>query len=627
MLRRIATLVLILLALGFFLLHRFYETTTVTRSPISAPLKRSSNNAIMADEFLILMDVGDEERLPDVLSEFDLRVISPLGEWVHVARNSAGDSRKVVELSSKKAVENARLAGLIQSHTAVHSAHLNYVELTDSMVACMPSLEFAKDDQGDEDGIIPKDPFYYRQWHLSKEHGVNMPGAWALTTGDPHIVIALVDRNFFFGSPDLSPKNCTTRRYYHEHITDYFQRAIARDPNDTSTHGTDVLSVIAPCTDNDIGISGIDWHAQIFAVDSEADRSFSARMLGILWAAGIDVCTSGITPCKKDLDLQKNLHPANIINTSFGFAERYLRDPPYGPVLDIIGQINRQGRAIVASVGNEGSFADRRLPGAAGGVISVGASNEHKQSSSFSNFGRTVDVLAPGENIFTIRNDVAVLLNGTSFSAPIVSGIASLMLAVNPKLSWKHIEYILKETSTPISCQDYCPHTMAPGAQEACQKYCCDQDRSICARGIVDAQKALEMAKDATFLLPLIDVDDYFIALSDDNGLRGEIQIKNYGKVPAKVKMKPTDKHLRMSPAVVMVKAMDESGRPGISGARVFYDVEPKHHVVASLILIGSSDKAEARGDQIEAIVEIVPDPKKSNNSHKKIFRELLPRR
>src|SRR5690606_14850444 len=107
---------------------------------------------------------------------------------------------------------------------------------------------------------------------------------------------------------------------------------------------------------------------------------------------GLDVCTKSITGCPEKSHFQRNLHPANVINTSFGFAGDFLLDPPYGPVLDVIGHVNREGRIIVASAGNEGQIADRRLPGAAGGVISVGSSNIHHRGSEFSNVGRTIDV-------------------------------------------------------------------------------------------------------------------------------------------------------------------------------------------------------------------------------------------
>lgn len=620
---RIATTFLILLTIGFFFLH--HETKELNPITIAkvAPSIPTEEALIAHDEFLLLMDEGEERYLADVLNLFDLQLIEPLEEWVHVARKTDATTR-IVPLDSSLGKENLAFLAKLDAHPAVHSAHLNYIQNNDPVFSCSKTTENDSINSTIHQ-VIPKDPYFKYQWHLQKETGINATEAWSITTGNPNTIIALVDRNFDMQELDWSPETCTSRKYYYENLLEYFRSASRPAYDGNKTHGSNVLSVLAPCTDNSLGLAGIDWQAQIFSVDSKYDASFSTRMLGILWASGVDICASSITPCLFDRPIQKNLHQANIINASFGFAGGHLKDPPYGPVLDVIGRINREGGIIVASAGNEGMLADRRLPGAAGGVISVSSSNKIHQSSSFSNYGRTIDVLAPGEDILGVSKGKAISLSGTSFSAPIVSGVVSLMLAVNPMLSWKQAEYILKETATPLSCHDYCPDSMKEYNQKECQQYCCQNDKVICARGIINALSAVKMAQQGIPKAALIDVDDYYLPLSSDNNLSSKLIIKNWGNKPGIVSIKPTDTNLVMTPARIRIPGMENSQTPGQEIVTVKYHEMPKQPTVISLVVqIAHEDSPSVFHDQIEAIVEIVPDPQQGNR--KRLLKELLPR-
>lgn len=620
---RLASLILMLLTIGFFIYHKSQKDSEPPAFVDTIGPGEFHQNTIAHNEFLILMDEGDEKYLNDVLVQFDLRVISPLGEWVHVAKGEANNVQRSIPLRSLEAKENLELLTKIEDHPAVHSVHLNYIQVGEPMVSCTPAIDVSASRGSKAAEVIPRDPYFRFQWHLSKEPGINLPEAWAITTGSPSTVIGLVDRNFDFSEQDLSPERCPTRQYYYENILDYFPQKILALDDDRTRHGANVLSAVASCTDNGVGLAGIDWHAQVFEVDSKADASYAARMFGMLWAAGIDVCSKSIIGCPENSRFQKNMHPANVINASFGFTGAFLEDPPYGPVLDVIGRINRQGRIIVASVGNEGGLADRRLPGSAGGVISVGSSNEERQSSDFSNYGRTVDVLAPGENILGLKNGQAISLNGTSFSSPIVAGVVSLMLAANPLLAWKHVEYILKETALTMSCEDYCPSSMAKVQQKHCQDYCCDQDKVVCAKGIVDAAKAVKMAAEGLPNVALIDVDDYYLPLCVDNDLSHKVTVKNWGRKKGIAHVRQTDSHLKVIPDTITVDPIDQNGVPGLGEMTIFYDEMPEHAIVASLILeVADSDRPQVFHDRIEAIVEIVPDPP----IRKRELRELLPK-
>lgn len=591
--QRLASLLLILLTIGFFIFH---SQTTKRALPkfIDTVELLPSEPMVVDDEFLILMDQGDEKYLSSVLLEFDLHLISPLGEWVHVGKHPQS-TQKVIPLSSTKARENLEFIIKLEKHEAIHSAELNYVQNVEPMLSCLPA-DFYNDKS--EINVNPSDTYFHKQWHLTKEQGIDMPGAWSFTTGNANTIIAIVDRNFDSLKADLSLDRCPTRSYYYEDITDYFPFQKAKAPN--THHGNYVLSVLAPCTNNGSDLAGIDWHAQVFLVDTKDDASLSARMFGVLWALGTDICRSGHYTCDNSSMIERNMHPANIINASFGFAGAHLKNPPYGPVLDVVGQVNRNNSILVASAGNEGTIADTRLPGAAGGVISIGASTEKKQSASFSNNGHSVDVFAPGVKILGLFDGKLVFLNGTSFSSPMVAGVVALMLAENPLLSWKHIEYILKITATAMSCEDACMIK----DQKECLRHCCKNGTSLCAHGIVNAKEAVMLARQGFPNVALIDVDDYYLALAEDS-LTTRVTVKNWGKKATLAHMQTTDKNLKVSPPRFYIPPIDDKGRPGLTAITVSYRQKPDHRVVTKLILETIDDEYH---DQIEAMLEIVPD-------------------
>jgi subtilisin family serine protease len=116
-------------------------------------------------------------------------------------------------------------------------------------------------------------------------------------------------------------------------------------------------------------------------------------------------------------------HGVKIVNMSFGFSNSS------DALMKAINYASRKGVICIASVGNDGESA-LLYPAAFGNVIGVASVNSQYQPSLFTNRGSDlVTIAAPGENLVTtFPGDQYAVASGTSFSAPLVAGAASLML-------------------------------------------------------------------------------------------------------------------------------------------------------------------------------------------------------
>ncbi len=102
---------------------------------------------------------------------------------------------------------------------------------------------------------------------------------------------------------------------------------------------------------------------------------------------------------------------------------------------------------IVCSSGNGGASAVG-CPSSDSHVIAVCSTSQSDLRSSFSNHGPDVEVSAPGSDIFTLDlNDGYTTTSGTSFSAPLTSGVVALMLAVDPTLTNAELRQLLWDTA------------------------------------------------------------------------------------------------------------------------------------------------------------------------------------
>jgi subtilisin family serine protease len=190
---------------------------------------------------------------------------------------------------------------------------------------------------------------------------------------------------------------------------DYLQRD--NEPFDENGHGTAVAGIISAVADNHIGVAGLAPGCRIMAV--RAGNSQGLLEEDDVASAIVYAVTNG----------------ASVINMSFG-------DVIVSPMLlDVVRFAHRRGVVLVAAAGNAASSAPH-YPAGFAETISVGASTVSDQLASFSNYGATVDVVAPGEDIWTTKiGKTYAPFSGTSAAAPFVSALAGLIRSRSPE--WK----------------------------------------------------------------------------------------------------------------------------------------------------------------------------------------------
>ncbi|TCP52430.1 subtilisin family serine protease [Tumebacillus sp. BK434] len=260
----------------------------------------------------------------------------------------------------------------------------------------------------------PNDMFYgSNQWNLPL---ISADKAWQTTTGDPHVIIAVVDTGVDLNHPEFKGQLVAGRNM----LTGTDR------PQDDNGHGTHVAGVIAARTNNLEGIAGIDWAGKIMPVKAmDADGSGSVLDIadGIIWAAD---------------------HGADVINLSLGeyAGSDYLHEA--------IRYAYDKGVVLIAAMGNDG-ISDPSYPAAYEEVIGVAANDENKETATFSNYGQHTSVSAPGVAIpSTYPNNRYAALSGTSMASPHVAGVAALIRSINKDLTPQDVRTILEETADDL---------------------------------------------------------------------------------------------------------------------------------------------------------------------------------
>jgi subtilisin family serine protease len=318
-----------------------------------------------------------------------------------------------------------------------------------------------------------------------------------LSTDDPQIQKAR-DILLYFYRQDLSPENVyeyydsLKRRVEYNYNPDFNPRPIVEDDYSDKDeryygnsdaegpdpfHGTHVGGIVAAVRDNDIGIDGVADGVRIMSVRAVPNGD------------------------ERDKDVANAIryaveNGADVINMSFGKGYS-----PYKEVVDAaVRHADSMGVLMVHAAGNDGANVDTtdNFPtrqyldgGHAERWIEVGASTWQAPpdlAAPFSNYGeQTVDVFAPGRAIYsTVPDNQYEESAGTSMAAPMVSGVAGLIMAYFPDLTALEVREILLETATSFADTE----VTRPGGSETVPFGSLSR-----TGGIVNAHEALERAE------------------------------------------------------------------------------------------------------------------------------------
>ncbi|NMM02167.1 S8 family serine peptidase [Paraburkholderia sp. RP-4-7] len=326
-------------------------------------------------------------------------------------------------------------------------------------IASDPNVEFVEPDTVMTIGSSPNDPLYSKQWSLSSNQtpgtttaGIRAEGAWDIANG-AGVVIGVVDSGITSHSdlnPNVLPGYEFTSGTYGNRGGDGTQPANKPGENcNVMWHGTHVAGIMAAGTNNGIGIAGIAPAAKVVSVRTvrNCNGGYMSDMAdGITWAAGGTVSDAPVNP-----------NPAKVINISlyaYGACQTSLQNA--------IDYATGKGSVVVVIAGNYSTDAAKVQPANCHNVITVGAINSDSTKWVSSDFGPTVDIAAPGNNIWSTYNDGKTapgtegygLLSGTSQAAPMVSGVAALVQSIAPApLTVAEMRTLIQQTAQPFTPQ------------------------------------------------------------------------------------------------------------------------------------------------------------------------------
>ncbi len=347
-----------------------------------------------------------------------------------------------------------------------------------------PDVEYVQPDYRRRAFRTPNDSQFGSQWYFANTaFAIHAVDAWDVTTGSAAVVVAVVDTGYR-PHADLAgrilpgydfvsdPKIANDGNGRDADATDPGDWVDANDLSDpefsdddcvveeSSWHGTSVTGLVAANSNNGQWVAGIDWAAKILPVRvlGKCGGHDSDIIDGIAWAAGLAVPGAPANP-----------HPAQVINLSLGGTN------PCNPAYhSVFGSAFSHGvtRAIVAAAGNDGADVSTTEPANCSEVIAVAATTVVGSLASYSNFGSGIAVAAPGGSGPDLANrGIAILTNdgttgpggdawtksaGTSFAAPMVSGVASLVLGLAPSLTAAQLRALLTSAVSPFSTLSDC---------------------------------------------------------------------------------------------------------------------------------------------------------------------------
>ena len=307
--------------------------------------------------------------------------------------------------------------------------------------------------------INPNDPRFNAQPELEL---MRLPQAWDVVKGSdgtPKVVIATVDGGGEWRHEDLRANVWTNKDEIPDNGIDDDNNgfiddvhgvnfANGDDTNNDPTglpetpgiarHGTAVAGSASAVTNNNVGVAGAAWNAEIMHINAgcgSSDNVICYGYEGILYAA---------------------MTGAGIINASW--SNTVADDQQVRHLDQTLDLATDMGALVVTSAGNASRSIDlfRSYPGRHPRVLSVGSTEkDNRRRAGFSNYGRLVNVFAPGVDILTTGSGNGyILISGTSISSPLTAGVAALVKTRFPNMDPDALREHIRLTSENIDLEN-----------------------------------------------------------------------------------------------------------------------------------------------------------------------------
>jgi subtilisin family serine protease len=298
-----------------------------------------------------------------------------------------------------------------------------------------PSVEYAELNYILQAVRTPNDPRYGDLWGMVM---ISAESAWDITTGDPNVVVGVVDTGIDYTHPDLAANvwsnpggigGCPAGTHGYNAITR------TCDPRDDNNHGSHCSGTIGGVGNNGIGVAGVNWAVRVMG-------------LKFLDAAGSGSTADAISALEFAINAKLAGVNLRVLSNSWGggaFSQS---------LLDEINKAGGNDILFVAAAGNSNLNIDVNPTYPASyntaNLIAVAATDSDDQRSSFSNYGaNSVHLGAPGVSILSTVIGGYSFFSGTSMATPHVAGVAALVLAARPGLSTANLKSAILDSVDP----------------------------------------------------------------------------------------------------------------------------------------------------------------------------------
>jgi len=346
----------------------------------------------------------------------------------------------------------------------------------------------------------PPPSFPYDQWHYWETYGIDADLAWDLQTGDPDVVVGILDSGVRYFHTDIGGNSApwdpsapfsggnawinpaeTPGNGIDDDGNGFVDDTVGWDfvvsasycidgdcstadnnPDDYNGHGTHVAGTVAAITNNARAVAGI---AGGFSDGTTSGTGNGAKVLPLRigWHARYLGKTTGLISmayAAQAMNYVADLVDAGVnvaaVNCSWGSSNT-------GGIDAAVNALLARGVMVVHAAGNDNSSSADYL-GNKAGVMNVAATDTAGAGADFTNYGSWVDVAAPGVDVMsTFRSpddsdpthNYVAAMSGTSMSAPHICGIAALLESCSPDLTGQEKFDLIVNNTMPYSDARY----------------------------------------------------------------------------------------------------------------------------------------------------------------------------